>query len=73
MRLKIINTKAKFAVQVMDGKNLVIELDWYGGKSNRDTKPFEYNGKLYVVFGPYHSFLGTEDFRLFEMTEVTKA
>lgn len=56
----------------MDGRKIVQKLDWHGGKSGQHTHPFEYDGRSFVVFGPFHSFQDNEAFRLFEMTEIAK-
>lgn len=72
LSLTVVDTTKKFVVQVKDGNKVVEELDWYGGHSNGHTSPFEYKGKMYVVFGPFHAFQGVEDYRLFEMKEVAK-
>jgi hypothetical protein len=85
MRIKIIDEAAaairkmvaedpqKFRVQVWDGDVMIVDLDWYGGMAdNGSTHPFEYHGKLYVLFGPYHSFQEDDHYRLFEMKEVAR-
>ncbi len=73
MHLGINDNVKGFKVLVKDGKKLVTTLDWYGGNSNSHTSPFEYKGKMYVVFGPFHTFQNIEQFRLFEMQEVAIA
>lgn len=72
LTLTVVDSDTKFEVRVMDGERIVITLDWYGGKSNAHSHPFEYQGKFYVVFGPFHEFRDISQYVLYEMTEVAR-